>query len=216
MHYIQFLSKAHEILTPRSYLEIGVRNGRSLQLAKDCAVGVDPNLRIKVPLRPEVALMQLKSDDYFEQLSWRCKFDMAFVDGMHLFEFAFRDVCNVSRHLSEHGVIFIDDVLPRSHEMALRERETTHWTGDVWKVIQVIEDALPDVNIMTIDTQPTGLAMLYGKNLHKLYHMQDDHDVLVRQYANDDHPVPDHMLDRSRSVSPQDALTFMQDILPQK
>ena len=77
----------------------------------------------------------------------------------------------------------------------------------------MIERALPEVNIMTVDTKPTGVAMLYGTGLHKLHYLLYEHDRLVDVYGNDNHAVPDHVLDRSRSVSAQVALTFIKDTL---
>ena len=39
---------------------------------------------------------------------------LAFIDGMHLFEFALRDFINTERHCSPKAVIVFDDILPRN------------------------------------------------------------------------------------------------------
>lgn len=216
MNYKRFLRQVHEIANPRDYLEIGVRNGNSLALARCNAVGVDPALRIKGEMPETVSLLQMKSDDYFHQLSDRIKYDMVFVDGMHLFEFAFRDVCNASRHLRDGGLIFMDDVLPGNQDMALRERITTDWTGDVWKVVEVVRNKMPEVNVLFIDTAPTGLALFYGDKLHNLSSLLDQHDDLVDLYANDNHTVPESYISRTQAVPAAEALDFIRNILKQK
>ena len=40
--------------------------------------------------------------------------DFAFIDGMHLSEFALRDFMNIEEHMDRAGVVVLDDVLPRN------------------------------------------------------------------------------------------------------
>ena len=58
---------------------------------------------------------------------------MAFIDGMHLSEFALRDFIGVERLSRWTGVAIFDDMLPGVEE-AGRDRRTRAWTGDVYKV----------------------------------------------------------------------------------
>ena len=60
--------------------------------------------------------------------------DLAFIDGMHLFEYALRDVFHTERHTRWTSVMVLDDMLPRSVDEAARDRHTDAWTGDVFKV----------------------------------------------------------------------------------
>lgn len=59
---------------------------------------------------------------------------MAFLDGMHLTEYALRDFINVERHCSPGSALVFDDVLPRNHLEADRVRRTVWFAGDVVKV----------------------------------------------------------------------------------
>ena len=52
LSYLELLSELHRVLEPRSYLEVGVRHGKSLELASCPAVGVDPVPELTVELGP--------------------------------------------------------------------------------------------------------------------------------------------------------------------
>ena len=147
MEYLDFLKGLHEAVRPRAYLEIGLRHGDSLALADCPALGVDPayNLRVE-PLKPLGG----------------SKPDMAFIDGMHLAEFALRDFIGVERLSPWTGVIVFDDILPRTIEEANRDRRTRAWTGDVYKVLGILARHRPDLICLRVGTQPTGLQLVLG------------------------------------------------------
>jgi predicted O-methyltransferase YrrM len=136
MEYLDFLARLHGAVEPETYLEIGLRNGDSLALAGCPALGVDPAFNVKVELGDNVTLLRETSDEYFgrdkplKPLSGK-RVDMAFIDGMHLSEFALRDFIGVERLSRWTGVVIFDDILPRTIEEANRDRRTRAWTGDV-------------------------------------------------------------------------------------
>ena len=109
----------HEVLSPRTYLEIGVNEGSSLTLSRTRSIGVDPDFIVRRPLRCDLDLVKAKSDEFFTRPEALAHFDgvpidLAFIDGMHLSEFALRDFINVERHLAPSGVTVFDDILPRN------------------------------------------------------------------------------------------------------
>ena len=100
MRYLDFLSVLHERLEPSTYLEVGIRNGNSLALARCRSVGIDPAYQLTAELDGDVALFRTISDEYFSRPEPLAPFDgravdLAFIDGPktfrpELFE-AFRD-----------------------------------------------------------------------------------------------------------------------------
>jgi hypothetical protein len=88
--------------------------------------------------------VQATSDEFFARDDALAVFpegrvDLAFVDGLHLVEFALRDFINVERHTDWTSVIVLDGVLPRGSIEAARERgEKRVWTGDVFNVGEVL------------------------------------------------------------------------------
>ena len=167
MYYRDFLGRIHELLEPPTYLEIGVRNGDSLALARSPSIGIDPAYNLKVAPPPGAKLFPVTSDDFFERAEPLMTFEgrrvgFSFIDGMHLSEFALRDFVNVERHADWTAAIVFDDILPRDIPEANRDRSTHQWTGDVYKVLEALEEHRPDLIILRVGTEPTGLGLVLG------------------------------------------------------
>lgn len=153
-----------------SYLETGVNKGESLMIAKDLrlAIGVDPapivppNTFDKAPFR----LVKANSDDFFlEALSEDIsdiQLDLAFIDGLHVFEYALRDFIGCELLSAPGCEVLVHDVLPRRASEAARHRFTRSWTGDVWRVPMVLRHFRPDLKVRLIESAPTGLAVITG------------------------------------------------------
>lgn len=165
--YLEVLKALHEYLKPNTYLEIGVAGGRSLALADaERIIGVDPAPNLAENERYKI--YPKTSDLFFEedapQLFAQQKIDLAFIDGMHLFEFALRDFINIERYSHKEGYVAIHDILPRTFSEASRGRMTVNWTGDVWRLIIALRKYRPDLNIIVLDSAPTGLAVVTNLN----------------------------------------------------
>jgi hypothetical protein len=167
VYYLDFLRRLHEALEPAAYLEIGIRNGDSLALARCPAVGVDPDFELRAQLGADTTVFRESSDEYFERaeplkpLGGR-RVDLAFIDGLHLSEFALRDFMNVERLARWTSVAVFDDILPSSSEMAARDRRTRAWTGDVYKMLGILDRHRPDLICLRVGTEPTGLLLVLG------------------------------------------------------
>lgn len=164
--YLGALREIHRLLRPRNYLEIGCRFGDSLFLAECPTIGVDPVDRLAGRLRPDDQFFEMTSDDFFARYTLagvgRGPVDLAFIDGMHLSEFALRDFINIEAQLPRTGVIVLDDVLPARIDMAGRTPETFAWAGDVYKVIAVLKHYRPDLRVDVFAVPITGLAIVRG------------------------------------------------------
>jgi hypothetical protein len=87
---------------------------------------------------------------------------LAFIDGMHLAEYALRDFINVERHAHWTSVVVFDDILPRSPSEAGRNRTAKEWTDDVYKVVEIFSHHRPDLILLRVSAQPTGLLLVLG------------------------------------------------------
>ena len=156
----------------RGYLEVGVRDGATLVLADCPSIGVDPDFQLSLnPMGSKTALhlYQMTSDQFFRdhdpRLILGAPVDVVFLDGLHQFEYLLRDFINSEAVSRKEGLIMLDDCLPVNSEMTERyhapdAREDKDlaqwWTGDVWKLLPILQTFRPDLRICPIDTQPTG------------------------------------------------------------
>jgi hypothetical protein len=213
MFYLDFLRRLHEVLEPETYFEIGVRRGDSLALARQQAVGVDPAYRLKVEIPEQAVLFRETSDEYFDRRYPLKPFggqpiDLAFIDGMHLAEFALRDFVGVERLSRWTSVAVFDDIFPRDAEMAARDRRTHIWTGDVYKLLGVLARHRPDLTCLRVDTQPTGLLLVLGLDPGS-HVLMDRYDRILRDgvVARDPQDVPADVLEREGALDPERVLT---------
>ena len=197
----------HEVLTPRTYLEIGVNEGSSLTLSRTRSIGVDPDFVVRRPLHCDLDLVRAKSDDFFTRGDPLVHFDgvpvdLAFIDGMHLSEFALRDFINVERHLATSGVTVFDDILPRNALEAARVRRTGAWAGDVYKAVEVIARRRPDLAVVLINTWPTGTAVVVGADPGSPLLGETYPDEVPYLEAADPQAPPAGYMSRSLAVDP--------------
>jgi hypothetical protein len=137
------------------YLEIGVRDGECFDaIAVPTRIAVDPQFRFRPPLRARLRTrlrrttgtlyFALTSDAFFSAHGKRlAPLDVAFVDGLHTYEQAHRDVVHCLELLSDEGVVIVHDCSPRSEAAAAPTLATAarsegfvgEWNGDVYKAI---------------------------------------------------------------------------------
>jgi len=197
----------HEVLSPRTYLEIGVNEGSSLTLSRAKSVGVDPDFVVRRPLHCDLDLVKAKSDDFFSRPDALAHFDgspvdLAFIDGMHLSEFAVRDFINVERHLAPSGVAVCDDVLPRNALEAARVRRTGAWAGDVYKLVELVSRRRPDLVVVLINTWPTGTAIVVGADPSSTVLEEAYPSELAHLEAVDPQQPPQEYMSRAAAVDP--------------
>ncbi len=186
-NYLVTLSKLHESIVPNFYLEIGVREGRSLCLANCEALGIDPQYDIKVALKSNHQIFSTTSDRFFESEDISrldtADIDLAFIDGMHLFEFALRDFINIEKKSSSHTIVVVDDIFPNHVIQSSRQRKSRVWTGDVWKLAECLSKFRPDLELIYLDTLPTGLLIIVGLNSNNKV-LLESYNPIVREYKN--------------------------------
>ena len=165
--YRQVLRRIHEYLRPSTYVEIGVHKGYTITLARPetIAIGIDPEPKIESPLTARTRIFAETSDDFFARRNLRDELgglavELAFIDGLHHFEFALRDFINVESYSAPGSTILIHDCFPLDAVTAARERVYSFWSGDVWKLVLCLKKYRPELSIHTIASAPTGLAVI--------------------------------------------------------
>lgn len=189
MRYMRMLNELHASMRPDWYLEVGTFSGRSLALANCNYVAVDPSFRIQHPIvaakARQMHLVQMTSDDFFASgFATRngIAFDLAFLDGLHLFEYLLRDFIGTEKLMAPKGVITLHDCCPLTEKMALREFQREMWTGDVWKTLLILLKHRPDLRIEVARASPTGLVVISGLDPENTI-LETKYDALVAEYS---------------------------------
>lgn len=185
--YRQALQWLHEIVKPRVYVEIGVHCGDSLRLAAhaEVAVGVDPAAEIAQEVPGPMHVFRMTSDEFFrrsllEGLCAERPIDLAFIDGLHLFEQVMRDIHGLERYAGPDTIIALHDTIPLNAETSERIRRTEFHTGDVWKAVAWLHTHRPELRIVTIPAAPTGLTLIRGFGSGRAHPPAPDEQVLRR------------------------------------
>jgi hypothetical protein len=179
-HYLEVFAELHRRLRPRTYFEIGTWKGASLSVARCKSLAVDRDFQLDegvVGSKPICILHQSTSDEFFASQDpvalLSGPVDLAFIDALHIFEYALRDFIGTERSVGRNSIIILDDPCPRDFfmarrnlvpEVALPTKYEGYWTGDVWKIIPVLREYRPDIKLTCVDTLPTGLATCTNLN----------------------------------------------------
>lgn len=163
-HY-RALAVLGETLRPGLYLEIGVDQGRSLDMCHPGArmIGVDPEPRLDPGRHPTLELHRTTSDAFFAGLPHRApdlRFDLAFLDGLHEAGQLLRDFRETERRTRPGGCIVLHDVLPVHPVSAEPTRRLSFWVGDCWRLLCLLARARPDLDIVIVSAPPSGLAVI--------------------------------------------------------
>jgi len=138
-------------LRARRYLEIGVATGRTFERVR-CAekVGVDPRPK---RVEPGWTIHRVTSDDFFAGSPGR--FDLVFIDGLHLAEQVLRDIANSLACLNPGGAILLHDCNPPTEVAGSRDAsladEGVKWNGDVWRAIAYVRKFQPGLFCRVLD-----------------------------------------------------------------
>jgi hypothetical protein len=170
-----------------------------IAVAPTQAIGIDPEPQLAAPLASNQRLYATTSDAFFAEHNLGAEFgglpvDLAFIDGMHRFEFALRDFANLERCCTRESTILIHDCYPLDRETARHDGVPPFWTGDIWRLIVLLKKYRPDLAVHTIGAPPTGLAVVRNLDPQSRF-LADNHVRLCDEfmeldfgYLDDDKP----------------------------
>ena len=134
-----------------SYLEIGCFENETFdKIIIKKKIGVDP---------VSGGTIRETSDDFFKKN--KSKFDICFIDGLHIYKQVKRDIFNSLSCLNDNGVILVHDCLPQSNRDQMVPRSHEHWNGDVWKIIVELR-TLTNVDTYTL-VADEGIGIVFNR-----------------------------------------------------
>ena len=145
----------------KNYLEIGVARKSFCfdHVNIDKKTSVDPGYGVP----DEIYDYKMESDLFFKSLhegrtefSADHKWDIIFIDGLHLAEQVEIDVLNALEHLSPNGTILMHDCSPPSELIAREDSKSwpyiDEWCGTVWKAFYKLRQTRTDLEMTCVDT----------------------------------------------------------------
>lgn len=194
LRYVDFFKALHARYLFDWYMEIGCRTGAVFSMARGKTIAVDPYFQVKsnvIGSKPALHVFQTTSDDFFasgflERNQIRLSF--SFIDGMHLFEYLLRDFIHAERNSHPDGVIALHDCCPSNMAMTTRDLQNlpqNRWTGDVWKLMPILQKYRPDLQVDVLNCRGTGLVVVSGLD-PKNDALSKNYDEITIAYADVD------------------------------
>lgn len=169
-------------------MEIGVSTGwLFFKVNVSHKIGIDPHFNFNWYNQIR-RFFKIQSSEYYEMTSDHFfahhamdlektgGIDIAFVDGLHTYQQAYRDVIHCLRYLNPGGIIFLHDCNPPNEACGWPAKDIIEfrqlaakgeiagylnaWNGDVWKAIVRLRSAHPDLCVGTIDID-WGIGYVY-------------------------------------------------------
>ena len=190
--YFQVLARIHEHLNQATYLEMGVDQGQSFEIVtpETIALGVDPDPQMQKP--PGAPSASIRTDQRRIFRAVRCDFRVRRQDRRSRFHrrhapgrvrpagfHQHRKLC------SPDSIILIHDVYPIDATSAARERVSSFWTGDIWRLILTLNKYRPDLSVNVIATGPTGLAIVQNLDPNSRVLAERNHEIIDEFLALD-------------------------------
>lgn len=150
-----------------NYLEIGVRAPQAClnRIIAEHKDAVDP-----VPMGNGEVNYPIASDEFFELIKGHdIKYDIIFIDGLHLYEQVKKDIENSLKHLSPKGTIIMHDCSPPTvhHAREMYEDYSTPagsaWNGTVWEAYVENRCANPNITMSVVNTDYGMGVIQFGK-----------------------------------------------------
>ena len=115
----------------KNYLEIGILNGECFNnINCENKTSVDPMIEKGVA----TPTYEMTSDEFFNNIAGDLlKFDIVFIDGLHIADQVERDIHNSLKYLSDNGIVILHDCNPIFEIRQIVPRQQGAWNGDVWK-----------------------------------------------------------------------------------
>lgn len=195
--YTDLIERLLRWRTPKVYLEIGIRQGRTLKLAKPptLAIGVEqkPDIRhrFEAPTRIyETTPLEFLASDRLEKLVGRKRFDIAMIRSPRSFEEAYDTFAALESIAGKDSIVMLHGTLPPDPVAGARERSSNFWVGDLWKLVPCLLEARPELGIFTVPVFPVGLTFVTGLKKRNT-RLVKNRDANIAAFADWEVPEPD-------------------------
>jgi len=154
----RYLINYSKILSPKSYLHIGLRNQPLLKLDGCKKIGVTAGLPFQMSSLNsdgDSRIYEMSSDDFFTNLTSNVseKFDMVFLNGETVYNDALFDILNALKVINDSGIIIVNNTCINESNMST--------VGDVWKAVLSI---VQTENVRVLTNSIAGVTLISKSN----------------------------------------------------
>jgi len=156
---INALIKKNEYI---NYLEIGVHDGNNIKRINAAHIdGVDPG--IEGHDVPETNY-KITSDRFFSAINGHnIKYDIIFIDGLHLDYQVYKDIINSLNHITSNGTIVCHDMNPKWELSTGTKPDGVCWNGSCWKAWVKLRSEKDNLKMYVVDTDH-GVGIIQAGN----------------------------------------------------
>jgi hypothetical protein len=195
--YTELIERLLRWRTPKVYLEIGIRQGRTLALAKPptLAIGVekkpDIRYRFEAPTRIyEVDPLEFLGSDRIAKLAGRNRFDIAMIRSPRSFEEAYDTFVALEAISGKDSILMLHGTLAPDPVAGARERNSNFWVGDLWKLVPCLLEKRPELGIFTVPVFPVGITIVAGLKKRNT-RLARNRDANIAEFIDRELPEPD-------------------------
>jgi len=178
------------------YLEIGVFHPSICfdKVVCNKKTGVDPGIEnpdnpVDYKVTSDVFFSMLESGD--TEFEKDHKWDVIFIDGLHLADQVYRDITNAINHISDKGIIVMHDCLPPNSFYAREDYavngEFYPWNGTTWKAYYKALTELSYVDVCVYNSD-WGLGLIKKckrRRLPKKNNPFYEYNVMAKDFENE-------------------------------
>jgi hypothetical protein len=182
---------------PKIYIEFGVRDGRTLALAKKptFAIGVERNPEIRHRFEAETRVYDMTPTQFLESgrmeaFTGRKSFDIAMMRAPRSFEEAYDLFAMLEGFAAKDSIVLLHGTLAPDPVAGGPDRQSTFWVGDQWKLVPCLIAERPDLNIFTVPAFPAGLTFVTGLK-RRTTRLAKNRDDRIAEFAALPVPEPD-------------------------
>lgn len=186
----QLINFAAKKINAKTYLEIGHEHGYNFNKIE---------IKFKESMDPATdgrgnPTYRVSSNEFFEKIVGDKKYDIIFIDGLHIKDQVIKDIQNSLDHINPNGIIFMHDCLPQNFaqqdvvdfdptDYRLRPNgpkqklfgdEHGFWTGNAWEAFLHFRKTNPNIYMTTVDTDWGVGVIIPNKNQDLLTTTDED------------------------------------------
>jgi hypothetical protein len=115
-------------------------------------------------------------------------------------EYMLRDFIHAEALAHSKTLIMIPGVLPPDPAQATRRRTGPDWTGDIWKLPEILQTHRPDLCLLILDVTPIGLLLITGLDPASTILSDKTQEILSAYQPME--TIPEKVTNRTSAVAP--------------